>query len=252
MKFTQSHSEGYSIIASIMMIWFLLILTTSTLNLVLQELNDGRGRQNYLKAFAGAEWGLELALLQIKEYGYWYDEDNFSWSVLWSTGLDPTIAYDFDSRVSSYSWTLDPYSSEIIPLFSINNLGVVSYTSGIDFTVNSPGMAWNIIGSSIGISWTWSFVSSGVFSARSSASFSALSVSDFLTANTGSYLSLYNTSSLPLTYTISGNGIETHFSRPKAEIFSWASIWKYSQNLRTEIDNTEFLWVLKYSIYSWN
>jgi hypothetical protein len=49
------------------MVGFLLVLTTSTLNLVLQEMQDGKGRQDYMKAYAGAEGALELALFQIKD-----------------------------------------------------------------------------------------------------------------------------------------------------------------------------------------
>ena len=58
---------GYSVIAAILMIGFLLVLTTSTLNLVLQEMQDGKGRQDYMKAYAGAEGAMELALLKIKD-----------------------------------------------------------------------------------------------------------------------------------------------------------------------------------------
>jgi hypothetical protein len=52
---THNRKGGYSIIAAVLMIGFLLILTTSTLNLVLQEMQDGKGRQDYMKAYAGAE-----------------------------------------------------------------------------------------------------------------------------------------------------------------------------------------------------
>jgi len=242
----------YSIIASIMMIGFLLVLTTSTLNLVLQEMKDGRWRQNYLKAFAGAEWGLELALLKIKQEWFWYDEDNFSGALLWNTNLDATIWYDFESKVSVFSGNLDPYTTDIIPLFWTDASGTTFSTSGINFVSLSPDMSWNIIGNRVWISWVWDFISSDIFSSKSIGAFVDISVNDFLLTNTGSYITLYNASSTPALYTISWNGWEPFFSKPRSDIYSTARVWKYSQNLKTVVDNTEFLWVLKYSIYSWN
>ncbi|MDA9129457.1 hypothetical protein N9J72_03205, partial [Candidatus Gracilibacteria bacterium] len=79
--YTKTGNEGYSIITAIMMIGFLLVLTVSTFNLVLQELNDGKGRENYMKAYAGAEGAMELALLQIKQngYGFFEEKDNLEY-----------------------------------------------------------------------------------------------------------------------------------------------------------------------------
>lgn len=246
------HTWGYSIIASIMMIGFLLILTTSTLNLVLQEMQDGSGRQHYLKAFAGAEGWLELALLKIKQEWFGYDEDNFSGSLLGDRNLDADIAYDFDSKEQSYSWTIDRYGTDIIPLFSIDAMWVMSHTSSIDLQFSWGGLSWNIIGNGVGLSWTWIFQGSNSFSSRWSGTFETISVEDFLLVNTGSYITLFNTSPWDVTYTLIWRGSEPHFSRPKSEIFSSSRIWKYSQNLRTVVDNSEFLGILKYSVYSWN
>lgn len=246
------YTSWYSIIASIMMIGFLLILTTSTLNLVLQELNDGNGRQNYLKTFAGAEWGLELALLKIKQEGFWYDEDNFSWSLLWTRNLDAKIFYDFDSKVNAYTGSLDPFGFEIVPLFSIDSSWVVASTSWVSLDNVWGEIAWNIIWNNTGISWNGSFDHMSVFPSKSIWGFSDLSVDAFLWANTWSYITLYNNSTSDISYILNWNGANTYFSKPQATIFSSSKAWKYSQNLRTVVDNTEFLGVLKYSVYSWD
>ena len=80
------------------MIGFLLVLTTGTLNLVLQEMQDGKGKQDYLKASAAAEGSLELALLQNK---------------------DPRISYSFEGRVQTHTGKIDAFETEMIPLFAI-------------------------------------------------------------------------------------------------------------------------------------
>ena len=87
-----------------MMIGFLLVLTTSTLNLVLQKMKDGQGRQFYLKAYSAAESSLELALLEIKEHGYGYDDDSFvEKEMLGSGNLNPIMSYQFENKNSSVS-----------------------------------------------------------------------------------------------------------------------------------------------------
>jgi len=175
MKYTQE-TWAYSIIASVMMIWFLLVLTTSTLNLVLQEMNDGKGRQDYLKAFAWAEWWLELALLQVKQKGYWYDEDSFSWQLLWKRRKDAVIWYDFESKVNAYTGSIDAFSTDIIPLFWIDDTGNMYSVSWINLAASSD-MSWNIIGSQSGLSWIWGFSTSDTFSSKSVAWFTNTSVS---------------------------------------------------------------------------
>jgi hypothetical protein len=45
----------------------LLVLTTGIFNIILKELKDNRAIGDYIKAYAGAEAGRELALLKIKE-----------------------------------------------------------------------------------------------------------------------------------------------------------------------------------------
>lgn len=258
-KYTTWSEQGYSIIAAIMMIGFLLVLTTSTLNLVLQEMHDGKGRQDYIKAFAGAEGAMELGLLQIKKHGYWYYEVKTDMDTLTDSTRTIDLDYSFDSKVSSYQWTLSSYDTDIIPLFYIDALWKHSARS---ITLTAPAdMTWNIVWSNGGLSSVGSFApatnrnnkvldTSGGWN-----DFDVLSVSveNFLTSNPESYLVLYNpdSSAGEKNYELHASSWE-FFSKPISTIFSTAQVGKYSQNLKTQIDNTQFLGILRYSIYSWN
>ncbi|MCH2189275.1 hypothetical protein MK079_05620, partial [Candidatus Gracilibacteria bacterium] len=62
--------SAYTIIIALFIMSFLLILTTGVFRLILGELHQNRGSESYLKAFAGAQSGRELALLHIKQNGY--------------------------------------------------------------------------------------------------------------------------------------------------------------------------------------
>ncbi len=252
-----TNTAGYSIIIAILMIGFLLVLTTSTLNLVLQEMRDGKGRQNYLKAFYGAEWALEYGLLQIKDKGFAYDDvgiDDIS-DLLWDEKQDPYLSYVFESAVSSYSGTLSPWDTEIIPLFWIDPSFHTHSVNNIRLDQNSGNVVWNIIGQNSGQSWTWGFTSSSSFFLKEVTSGPTTqfqktlwTIQDFLTANTGSYLMVYNPYDTDAHFTLRSSG--ENFTQPVADIISSAKVWKYQQNLKTSVDNTEFLGILKYSIFS--
>ena len=251
-------SSGYSIIAAVLMIWFLLVLTTSTLNLVLQEMRDWKGRQDYLKAYHGAEWALELALLQIKELGYWYDN---LWifsdeNILWDDILSPIVSYDFDSATLLYTWSLLPWESEIIPLFWISDAWVTSSISDMTFDIESWNLSWNLIWKKEGISGIESFNSwdpklfktiEDTLDGNKKFILDSQDIGVFLSSNTWSYLTVFNSSSFESTFTV---GSTSSFTKPIARISSSAKVWKYKQNLETSLDNTEFLGILKYSIYS--
>lgn len=257
MKINNTHNQkgGYSIIAAVLMVGFLLVLTTSTLNLVLQEMQDGKGRQDYMKAYAGAEWALELALFHMKQKGYGYDDDSFQKSEILGAGNKlPKLTYEFESMVHSYSWSIGAYGTDIIPLFWVNNLWVQSWmtsASHIDLDTESD-MIWNIITQNGGVSGTWSFIQSTLVWEKTLNAWN-LEYNGSLTVWTifswEDYILLYNPTWWKLRYELdSSNG----FTLPRATISSSASIWKYTQNLETLVDNTKFLWILKYSIFSWN
>ena len=78
-------------------------------------------------------------------------------------------------------------------------------------------------------------------------SYSDMSLGDFLQTNTGSYLVVLNPSESSITYQFASNDF---FTIPVAQITSSAKVGKYKQNFRTLVDNTEFLGILRYSIFS--
>lgn len=255
MKNTNLHAQRwwYSIIAAVLMVGFLLVLTTSTLNLVLQEMQDGKGRQDYIKAYAGAEGALELALFKMKQSGYWYDDDTFQNSEILGVGNKiPKLSYEFESKVTSYSWSLAAYESDIIPLFWLDASWSGSVSS---ITLDSePNIVWNIIAQDSGVSGLWNFSEwSFVWEKTYNEGLGELQYNSNVTIwsvlSGEDYLILYNPSSSDIDYLLSSSD---GFTLPRATISSSAQVWKYTQNLETLVDNTKFLGILKYSIYSWN
>lgn len=273
MKFNNNNNKkGYSIIISIMVIWFLIVLTSWTFNLVLWELNDTKGRFDYIKAFSAAEWALELSLLKIKEEWYWYYDkinndvnqqsimlsSNPLDSSLYSKGKDILISYDMDSKVDSYSGSILPLNYDIIPLFYLDDAWEHKVNE-LDLSVLffQDKLAWNIVSSNSWLSWIWWINSTTLWKYKVlswwSFSFSEMLVDNFLrdVINNNNYLILFNSdSSNTIDYNLSTLVSWEYFTKPRAEIISSAVIWKYKQNLRTNLDNTKYLNILKYSIYS--
>jgi len=271
MKYYNNNS-GYSIVISLIMVWFLIVVTSWVFNLVLWELNDNRGRENYLKAFAGAEWALELALLQVKDkwYGYYgssalvvkdeasspsnlllKDPSNFKWN------RDVLISYDLWSKTKSYSWSLDPLWYAIVPLFILDDSWLPTSATSIKITstwVSLDRLVWNLLSEDAGISGTREFDENTPGELR------VLNSWDFITSWTTiwgflwsradklNYMILFNSDpNSTMSYNFSAL---QDFTKPETTITSSAQVWKYKQNLETSLDNTEFLNILRYSIYS--
>ncbi len=259
----------YSIIIVLMITGFLLVLTSWVLNLVLRELNDNKWAWNYLKAFAWAEAAQELALLQIKKHSYWvYDKINLSETdnrakILRNQKNDKKeilIAYDLNSKTKVYSWTLEPFKQAVIPLFYIKTDDSIEKIDNLklkilnnDYT-DKTKMAWNIISKN----WDWIWWNNEIdtstkgkwrkadwhFLAEIKISWNNW----FLKKYDNNYLIIINLDpNKNLTYQITSN---KYFTKPISNIISQAKIWNYKQNLETTLDNTAFLSILKYSVYS--
>ncbi len=254
MKIDLHHNNGgYSIIAAIMLVGFLLVLCSGILKAVLLEMQDNKWRQEYLKASAWALWALELSLLEIKEYGYGFDGYQEDISTLWETRKTALMHYDFESRVKEYKGELEPYETTFIPLFWIDEWGIYSLSwDDISLSVNDE-VAWNIIGNNTGMSGRWPFSSlSQTYVTWIDGTKSFISVKDFLASNSQSYLQLYNTNSVSqeeVTLKIDTISNE-YFTLPSASIFAKWTIGNHHQNLIAEVDNTNFLQILRYSIFS--
>lgn len=257
-----SWTEGYSIITAILMIGFLLVLTVSTFNLVLQEMQDGKGRENYMKAYAGAEWALELALLQIKEKGYGFYEEKSDIEYFWPAWKNGIMNYDINSETKSYTGTLlaGEYSTDIIPLFTLNASWDIAWITTLELDDRSWwDLVWNVIEETGGLSGKGSFRHTdtqtiGVREIVNSGGNKKLElqnkrITDLIWMNKWSYLALQNLTWWDIVYVLSSDGF---FTQPKSIIESSAQVGKYTQNLNTTVDNSEFLGILKYSIYSGN
>ncbi len=261
MKKNNQNKQWFSIVIAIFMIGFLLVLTTGVFNLVLREMKDSRWSENYLKAYAGAEWAMELWLLNIKENWYATDKDlastdigskslTFTWS--FKAQSDPLISYTTDIAVNSFSWSLESWETVIIPLF-VNTVWITKPNLTADTDI-----IWNIIGAWEWMSWNGDFnmTTSQVYKKNDWKYTSwAKTVQYFLkpspswAGNTNSYLMLFNKWVVGKDY-ILGAGLWELFSKPVWNITSTVTVWKYKQNISTSINNTEFLNMLKYSLYS--
>lgn len=262
------NNSWYSVIVSVMIIWFLLVVTAGIFNLVLIELKDTRWESNYLKSFAAAEWAWELALLKIKEKWYAYvdkiDDDINNRSIvlaenpldIWGfhRARDIYLSYDFDYTVNSFDWDIPPAWYDIIPLFALHDSGeekVADLRLSVLSWENSK-LAWNIVWADKGISKVWAFNGEVVWEWRlANWNYYSQKVSEFLQSSSWNYLILFNLDpNNNITYSLESINPSEYFTKPRTEIMTSAQIWSYRQNLKIGLDNTEFLNILRYSLYS--
>ncbi len=268
MKKLYINKKWYSVILSILLIGFLMVLSIWILRLILNEMNSNRAMWEYLKAYAWAESAQELALLDIKNKGYWYDSkidldvnnksvllsDNFLNSSLYHPKKDVLISYSNNWKANNYDWSLEPLWYNIIPLFYIDDTWeqkVNDLTLSIS-TWNPNDLSWNVIWKLNWISWIWTNlvwtnkVFTNVWFTKAEKT-----IWEFLSSSNTNYLVLFNAwNSNDILYNLSSTNTNEYFTRPYLEITSIWEIWDYKQNLKTTVDNTKFLNILKYSIYS--
>lgn len=263
MKYTHSKS-AYSLIIALFVMSFLLVLTTGMFRLVLSELLQNRWEEWYLQAFAWAESSRELALLHIKKNGY-ESYDNIpheisNKSILLSDSMDMGdfsaqkdvfISYDLWSRADTYEWKIGKFKYDIIPLYS-NDIHLQDVS--LDVTQwNSEELLWNIVGLKSGLAGFGEFNKNTPGKSRRLSDrvilFDTPSIGEFLQDGDQNYLIVFNAGKNDITYTLKSSKWN-YFTLPRSYIISSAQIWKYRQNLQTYFDNTEFLWILRYSIFS--
>ena len=268
MKKNNINKNWYSVILSLLLIGFIMVLSIWIFRLILNEMKNNRAMWDYIKSYAWAESAQELALLDIKKMWYWYDwfiDDNSNpKSVLLSSNnlnytlyhpkKDVLISYFNNWKVNSYSWELLPLWYDIIPLFYITDSWEqkVNDISLSITTWDSNDLSWNVVWNLSWISWVWTSLTwSKKILTPSWFSFEEKSVWDFLSSSSTNYLVLFNSwNSNNINYTLSTNNSLEYFTRPELDIISSWEVWDYKQNLQTTVDNTEFLNILKYSIYS--
>lgn len=258
----------YSIIIILLVIWFLLFLWVWIFNLILNDLKDNRAMWDYIKAYAWAESAWELALLQIKKNWYaYYDKidhninnrsillaDNPLDTTKFKNSNDIFISYDIWSKVKSYSWTLSPLSYDIIPLFYLNDAWEqkVWELSFSIITWNDSNLSWNLIWKETWISGVWSNIE-WIKKVLTDEWFkyTKQDINDFITSSNENYLVLFNSwNTWDIKYSLQSNDANKYFSKPRTVITVSAQVANYKQNLNIDLDNTEFLDMLKYSIFS--
>ena len=266
-------NKWYSVIISILLIWFLLILTIWVFTLVMKEFNDNKWLWDGIKAFAWAEASQELALLKIKEKWYWIwnkiEHEVSEDSIILSDNpgdtenflaqKDPFISYDlnvlaeYDNWFYSYNEKLQSNQYSIIPLFYEDEVeDNTSDVSDYDLSINwwdRSSLVWNLIAWEEWIGNNWNDLNE--WSGKNidnnwTASYVYSTVNHFLPKN-NAYLILFNSGDSEITFTVKS---ANKFSKPKTKILSSAQVWKYRHNLETEYDNTKFLNMLKYAVFS--
>jgi hypothetical protein len=72
----------------------------------------------------------------------------------------------------------------------------------------------------------------------------------FLENSDKNYLIVFNSDISAMNYSITSVHSGEYFTKPEAVIFSSGQVWGYKQNLKTTLDNSEYLQISKYSLFS--
>lgn len=269
----RKQKSWYTILIVLFVVGFLLVLTSWVFKLVLQELKDNRGRWDYLKAYYWAEAWIEWALYNIKNFEYGYsdaiDLERNNRSILlaqdslnqttFNPNKDVLISYDIDTKVQSYSQTLAPGEHTLFPLYYIDTNGVTRKTLDVNLTIPSwtkSSLVWNIIGAEDGIAWNNEFQNSTLWALKRvdettwNLVFERKWVGEFLANSNDNYLLLFNSDPTnSITYQV--NSVwSNYFTKPIGDIYASWKIGSYKQNIKLSLDNSEYLNILKYSIFS--
>lgn len=274
--------KWYSVIISVLLIGFLLMLTTWVFSLVLKEFNDNRWLWDSIKAYAWAESAQELALLKIKNKWYWIDAQidhsistdsiilseqpwdiwNFNKNKEAFISYDLNVLADFNSSEGKYEYseTLGSNWYSIIPLFYEQEGQAIEFVRSYNISINawdSENIVWNLISWS---EWIWNNGSQSLENGNGknisinpltgnpeAQDVSNQNHSTFLSTRDNAYLILFNWWNSSIEFLVTSN---QKFSKPKTTILSSAQIWKYRHNLETKYDNTQFLNMLKYAVFS--
>ncbi len=259
------NNSWYSVILAILMVWFMLVLTSWIFSLVMVENKDTKAMEYYLKAFAWAEWSLELAMLKAKEYNYSYSErltisDEESKVLYYSNSFnknkDVTITYDLNANSSEIrDKTLSSWEFDIIPLFYLDNSKNYKKVKNIVISGLNDDVVWNIVWENGWITWVSNFSNTTNWNYRTissdwSVNFSNMTIWKFLEDSEKNYLILHNVSGNSVNYTLKSLNEWEYITKDASYIvWSW-DVWWYKQNLRVKIDNSKYLNLLKYSIFS--
>lgn len=262
----QNSQQWYSIVLALLMVWFMLMLTTGVFVLVMSENKDTKAMEHAIKAFAGAEWSVELGLLKSKEYGYSIS-DRLEISnplsktlqrngVSWNHNKDVVITYDIDATAQSIeNVTLPGGEFAIIPLFSYGSDWLQIQVKNISLIWVNSQVVWNLIGESSGMAWVWDFQNYSTGSMKTIATDNEIAYSDatvesFLETSDNNYLILHNTWFSDVFYNVNSLNTGEKITKDITTILGSGEVAWYKQNLQVKLDNSQYLNLLKYSIFS--
>lgn len=264
------NNNWYSTIISLLLIWFLLVLSIWVFRLILNEMKINSAMWDYIKSYVWAESSQELALLWIKKNWYWYIweikktinnksiviSDNPLDKSLFKQKKDVKIFFENDWKVDEYNWKVEPLWYDIIPLFYIDDTWdnwITNYSFDITQWTDS-NVSWNIIWKENWLSWKWentSWIKKYLDSSRWQFKYEPKNINEFLTESNTNYLIINNTNrTQDIEYRIKSLNSWEYFTKPVLNIVSSWEVGDYRQNLNTSLNNNEFLNILRYSVYS--
>ncbi|MCT4617378.1 MAG: hypothetical protein N4A38_04170 [Candidatus Gracilibacteria bacterium] len=239
------NNGGYSTVLALLLVGFMIIITTGIFNLVMNEMKDTRGMSHYFKAYAGAEAGIELGLLDIKngEELINIDENNPKSDILDSK---TKVVYNFDGYTGEYIKNgLKPGEYALVDLVQAKNPTLVA----------TGQILWNIVGKENGITGKGNsfspYTNGNKKTLNSSDNFiyDTQSINGFLNSSIDNYLIVYNPTLFDVNFTLNvGNGEKIY--KDTIGLKSSGISGKYKQNLILDINKSGYLNFLKYSIFS--
>lgn len=258
--------KAYSVLLALLMTSFIIIIVSWVFKLILQNMYDTRWMQDYLKAYARAEWSMEIALKRVKDMWFGYEEHIFpnAWNnkineILYEQNKDAKIWYEINSR----TWSLKNINLEankytIYPLYYTKTDWTKQNITKLNFTINSWNssfLVWNIIWENWWISSTWSFSYNDEkqlkkIDTSNNFTFENLKIQDFLENSEENYLILYNSNNDLINYDLETTDSIEKFTLNNISIIAEWKVWNYKQNLQVNLDNSKNLNLLKYSILS--
>lgn len=249
-----NNNSWYSVILSILLVWFMLILAFWIFNLVSRENRDSRVVLNYLKAYSAAEWWVELALLESKNNNYFLSSSELSSSEQENIFKKyelfyPKLNYQINSQTKEIiDREIKSGEFMIIPLNQAKNIK-------LDAWLLWENLIWNIISWTDWITWKWNFETTTLWNKRTINSWlpkiENITVYDFLNSLLleESYLLLQNIWSDDLSFNLNS---QEFFTSEELVIISSAEIDWLKQNLQVKLDNSQYLNLLKYVVFSSN
>jgi len=242
----------YSTVLALLLVGFMIIITTGIFNLVMTEMKDTKGMTHYLQAYAWAEAGIELAMLDIKTNAWLVDVNKWDPK---SKILDykTDVIYNFDW----YTWEINktwiwPWDYALVELLSAKNPTLKATSTS---TWTSQPIMWNIVWEESWITWKWSSFyphtdwKHKVLNSSKDFIFSTKTVNNFLSTSVWNYLIVYNPNLFSIDINLKVASSEK-IAKNNIGVKSSGISWNYKQNLVLDIDKSWYLNFLKYSIFS--